>query len=192
MSKRRCKYCKEYVSVFIRINAGIFCSHEHAVSWAIKKSQEKREKAKRAEIKKRKQSLKTKGDLTREAQIAFNSYIRQRDKNKECISSGRKLSDGGIGGGFDAGHYRSVGSAPNFRFCLLNVHGQSKHDNNYLGGNIVEYRKRLIKRIGIEAVEKIEADNKPRHYSRDDLTRIKKIFAKRAKLYEKKFRGGKN
>lgn len=188
MSKRRCKHCKEYVSAFIRINAGIFCSHEHAISWAIEKSQEKREKAKRAEIKKRKQSLKTKGDLTREAQIAFNSYIRQRDKNKECISSGRKLSDGGIGGGFDAGHYRSRGAASHLRFNVFNCHGQSKHDNRYLSGNVVDYRIRLIERIGLERVERLESDNEPRKFDVSYLRRIKSIFTRKARLYKKRFR----
>jgi hypothetical protein len=55
-------------------------------------------------------------------------------------------------------------------------------------GNLTPYRKQLIKRIGKQRVLDLENDNKPKNYSIDDLKRIKEVFKKRAKLYEKKFR----
>jgi len=126
--------------------------------------------------------LKTKSYYVKQAQASINRYVRIRDNGKCCISSGRPLNaSGNLGGSFDAGHYRSIGSAPHLRFHLWNIHGQSKHDNQYKNGNVTEYRKGLIARIGIEKVEMLENDQTPRKYSIDDLKRISKIFAKKAK-----------
>ena len=88
------------------------------------------------------------------------------------------------GNNVDAGHYRSVGSAPHLRFDERNCHAQSKHDNRYLAGNAVEYRKGLIQRIGLKAVEELEADNTPRKWSREELVQIRDKY--RAKLKELK------
>ena len=79
-----------------------------------------------------------------------------RDKDLSCISCGKPASN--TPNDWDAGHYRSVGSAPHLRFNVLNIHKQCKHCNQYLSGNIVMYRLGLIDRIGLAEVEKIEAD----------------------------------
>jgi len=77
------------------------------------------------------------------AQSVFNKYIRLRDKDKGCISCGKQLT-----GIFDAGHFFSVGGYPNLRFNENNVHGQCKHCNLHLHGNLVEFDYRLYDRIG--------------------------------------------
>ena len=135
-----------------------------------------------------KEKLKTAGDYIKEAQVAFNSYIRVRDKNKQCISCGCLPGDTVQGGKFDAGHYRSRGSASHLRYHLLNCHSQCVKCNRYLSGNVVEYRKGLIARIGAERVEQIEMGNNPRKFTIDYLKRVKKIFNYRKRLYERKFR----
>lgn len=101
----------------------------------------------------RKEALKTRGDHIREAQQAFNEFIRARDQaaGHQCISSGKPLD--WSGNAVDAGHYRSVGSAPHLRFDERNCHAQSKQDNRFLSGNAVDYRIGLIARIGQEAVD---------------------------------------
>lgn len=126
----------------------------------------------RREIRVRKEKLKGRGDYMREAQQAFNEFIRWRDRlaGHACISSGRPLD--WAGNAVDAGHYRSVGSAPHLRFDERNCHAQSKQDNRYLSGNAVDYRIGLIARIGLEAVEALEADQAPRKPSIDDLKLI--------------------
>lgn len=116
-----------------------------------------------------------------EAQAAFNAFIRARDADQPCISSGRPLQQEAAGGGFDAGHYRSIGSAPHLRFHEDNVHGQTKQDNRYLAGNAVDYRFGLIARIGLEAVEALEADNSYRKWSIDDLKAIKALYREKLK-----------
>jgi hypothetical protein len=188
---RKCKYCgtKKVIDESVNVQMKWFCDFDHAAKYALDKAQANREREYKAQTKVLKEKLKTRGDYLKEAQVAFNEYIRVRDCNKPCISSGKPLPrQDKLGGGFDAGHYRSVGSAPHLRFCLLNVHGQSKHDNNYLSGNAIEYRKNLINRIGLKWVERIESDQENRKYTIEDLKRIKRIFSARAKLYKRKFR----
>lgn len=126
----------------------------------------------RHDIKVRKEALKSRGDYMRDAQKAFNEFIRVRDQlaGHACISSGRPLD--WAGNAVDAGHYRSVGAAPHLRFDERNCHAQSKQDNRYLSGNAIDYRIGLIKRIGLLAVEELEADQSVRKYTVDDLKAI--------------------
>lgn len=172
----------------VRVNLSWFCNYDHAAKFGAEKAKAKSERDYNAKTKKLKESIKTVSDWNKEAQAAFNLYIRTRDKYKRCISSGKPLSNEAIGGGFDAGHYRSRGSASHLRFNVFNCHGQSKHDNRYLSGNVVEYRIRLIERIGLERVERLESDNEPRKFDVTYLKRIKSIFTRKARLYQKRFR----
>lgn len=126
----------------------------------------------RRDIKVRKEALKSRGDYMRDAQKSFNEFVRVRDQlaGHACISSGRPLD--WAGNAVDAGHYRSVGSAPHLRFDERNCNAQSKQDNRYLSGNAIDYRIGLIKRIGLVAVEELEADQSVRKYTIEDLKAI--------------------
>jgi len=164
-----------------------WCSPDCAVT-IIRQRQEKQRKSfaqrERRDIKLRKEKLKPRGDHLREAQQAFNAYIRARDQaaGHLCISSGKPLD--WSGNAVDAGHYRSVGSAPHLRFDERNCHAQSKQDNRFLSGNAVDYRIGLIARIGQEAVDALESDQGVRKYTIDDLKAIKAEY--RAKTRELK------
>ena len=163
------------------------CSPKCALATVeVQKAKEKKSLAQagRREIKVRKEALKTRGDHIREAQQAFNEYIRTRDQaaGHLCISSGKPLD--WSGNAVDAGHYRSVGSAPHLRFDERNCHAQSKQDNRFLSGNAVDYRIGLIARIGQEAVDALEADQSVRKYTVDEIKAIKATY--RAKTRELK------
>ena len=191
----RCRYCLSTYKPARPMQPGRVCNdHECQVKYAMQandKSHKQRAKAERIAqresrkaIKLKLEAIKPRSKLLREAQAAFNAYIRARDKaaGHPCISSGRPLD--WTGNNVDAGHYRSTGSAPHLRFDERNCHAQSKHDNRYLAGNAVDYRIGLIARIGIEAVEALEADNTQRKYSIDELKAIKAHYV--AKLKELK------
>jgi len=120
------------------------------------------------------------------AQKAVNAYVRARDYGKPCISCDGPPQANKFGGSVDAGHFRSVGSAPHLRYHLHNVHAQCKRCNNRLSGNHFEYGKRLPARIGQEAYDKLYADQSPRHYSVDDLLRMAKIFNRKAAITERR------
>ena len=129
----------------------------------------------RSEIKVRKEKLKTRGDHMREAQALFNEFIRLRDAGQPCISCDSLPSDHDLltGSRWDAGHYRSVGACPELRFEPLNVHRQCVKCNRNLSGNAVEYRIRLVQRIGADRVAWLEGPHQPRKYTIEDLKAIK-------------------
>ena len=163
------------------------CSPKCALATVeVQKAKEKKSLAQagRRDIKVRKEALKSRGDHIREAQQAFNEYIRTRDQaaGHLCISSGKPLD--WSGNAVDAGHYRSVGSAPHLRFDERNCHAQSKQDNRFLSGNAVDYRIGLIARIGQEAVDALESDQSVRKYTVDEIKAIKATY--RAKTRELK------
>lgn len=150
-----------------------------------KKREAQTAKLDRQQTREKREQLKTRGDYTREAQQAFNEFIRWRDRvvGHADISSGRPLD--WSGNQVDAGHYRSVGSAPHLRFDERNCHAQSKHDNRYLSGNAIDYRLGLIERIGLVAVEELECDQAPRHYTVEDLKAITKEYRAKARDLKK-------
>ena len=139
--------------------------------------------ADKKETKRKLDAMQTRPQLLKKAQTAFNAYIRARDKCKPCISCDKPL-DGGANT-FDAGHYRSVGSAPHMRFVEDNCHGQCKHCNNWLSGNHVEYRKRLLDRIGERQLELLESDNTLRKYTKEGLEEIAKHYREETRRLEK-------
>lgn len=152
------------------------------------REQRKREREKSADLKQRREALKTRAEWEREAQAAFNRYIRIRDMYQECISHPGKLISNSnyiTGSAVDASHYRSRGAASHLRFNVFNVHAACTRCNRQLSGNAVEYRIRLIERIGLERVERLESDAGPRKFDIDYLKRVKSIFSRRARHYEK-------
>ena len=199
VAKLKCKYCKEYQQrdKVVKTPFGNFCLTEHAILFAQDKSKHdikkklakakqvvvKKDKAFNRETKRLKESIKSAGEYIKEAQSSVNKYIRLRDRNKPCVSCGSNPEQI-RGGTFDAGHYRSRGSASHLRFNLLNIHKQCVKCNRFNSGNAVDYRIELIRRIGEDNVVKLENDNRPRKFTIDYLKRVKKIFNKRARFYE--------
>jgi hypothetical protein len=129
-----------------------------------------------------KQKMKSRADWLKEAQAAFNRYIRLRDHDKPCISCGRNHQ-----GQWHAGHYRSVGACPELRFEESNVHKQCAPCNDHLSGNIVEYRRGLIERIGIARVEWLEGNHDPKKYTIEEIKAIKAEYTRKAKELKSSF-----
>lgn len=96
--------------------------------------------------------------LLKSATNHFNLFIRKRDSDDtgfgRCISSGQSLIVPSSNS--HAGHFYSGGKYPSMKFLEDNVNLQGKSDNYFNGGNQLEYRKNLIKKIGIERVEKLD------------------------------------
>lgn len=185
LKPKKCRSCRE---AFVPRNSlQVACGPICALSLVQKqnaRTQQKRQREERKELKAAKEKFKTRRDHLKEAQVAFNAFIRLRDQlaGHACISSGQPLD--WSGNSTDAGHYRSVGAAPHLRFNELNCHAQRKHDNQWKSGAIQDYRIGLIARIGLEAVEALEADNTIRRYTIEELQAIKATY--RAKVRELK------
>lgn len=176
----KCAVCKgEYMRLRPLMKVcGPSCAITHAKAQNERKAAKEQAKE-RKETREKLKAMETYPQLVKKAQAAFNGFIRARDAGKPCISCGRPLSS--EPNSHDAGHYRSVGSAPHMRFVEGNCNSQCRHCNNYLGGNHVEYRKGLIARIGLEAVEAIEADQTVRKYTREGLIEIARHYRAEAR-----------
>ena len=87
---KTCRVCKAKFTP--RLQMQIACSLECALSLAVSKRGKEEKRAlvqeKRADKEKR-EKLKSKAQWAREAQTAFNAYIRLRDDADPCISCGR-------------------------------------------------------------------------------------------------------
>lgn len=180
---KKCKVCRaEYAPQKMGQKV---CSPDCAISLAVS---ERGKAVKVAQVKEhradkvKRDKMKSRGQWIAEAQAAFNLFIRTRDAGLPCICCGRNGdSRNGVGGTWDAGHYRSRGSAPHLRFDERNVHAQLKQCNRYDSGNVVGYRFGLIERIGQEALDALEADQAPRRHTIDDLKAIKATYTAKAK-----------
>lgn len=168
--KKRCKACEVMftpVRDFQSVCGEIAC--------ALAVAPDNRERARKAladldrkEIRAARERIKSKGDYMREAQTAFNAWIRERDADLPCISCGRHHQ-----GQYHAGHYRTVGANPELRFEPLNVWKQCAPCNNHKSGDIVNYRINLVQRIGADKVEWLERSHEPKRYTIEQLQDLK-------------------
>lgn len=188
-SKRKCKECGEYFPAveMVKVPAGVFCCIEHASEWAVKARQKAQDKIKRrkASDDKAEKKVSRERDLERlksvqnisffhkKAQSAFNAFIRERDKGNPCISCGKP--DNGQHQRH-ASHYRSVGACSSLRYDERNVHASCSVCNNYLSGNLANYRVAMIEKFGSELVEWLESQPKSFKWTREMLEDIEKQY----------------
>ena len=123
-----------------------------------------------------KKRIKRKADHAREAQTAFNAWIRLRDAALPCVSCGRHHQ-----GQYHAGHFRTVAGSPELRFEPLNVHKQCAPCNNHKSGDIVNYRLELVRRIGEEKLAWLEGPHEPKRYTVEDYQAITAHYRKAAR-----------
>lgn len=167
-----------------------WCSHDCAVVIARAKQEQKRkavDQLERKELKARKEKLKTHGDYVSEATTAVQAYRRLYELSigSGCISCGKtqeqvQAEQGWkTGGAWDGGHFLGKGARPELRLVENNIWLQCKGCNGgsakfpRKGESVANaFRAGLIERIGLEAVEALEADHAPRKYTIDELKAI--------------------
>ncbi|WP_284309086.1 recombination protein NinG [Proteus mirabilis] len=191
LRRRRCKICREW---FIpKQSFQNWCSPEHGFELSeqrrnkdrekalakLKKEKQKKEREEKDKLKSRKLAVKPLSYFTKQAQTAFNAFIRERDKDEPCISCGRFHE-----GQYHAGHYRTTGANPELRFDEDNCHKQCAPCNNHLSGNIENYTPRLIEKIGQERFDRLMGSHELPKWKREDYERIRDHY--RAKLKELK------
>ena len=123
------------------------------------------------------------------AQTAINSYVRLKYYHDPCYTCGKKPAYTQFE--FDAGHFVPVGNGlkgNSLRFNLKNIRKQCLYcnRNDGLGGNYIEYRKRLVSDHGLEYVEYLENYNEIKPMGKYYFERIQKIFNKKARLQKKR------
>ena len=177
LKTRKCKHCKQVFQKTSPLHS--ICSPLCAIAHAEKL------RLKREALEVRKSLNETKAKLAairpmiklfNEAQAAVNAYIRERDAKEYCISCGRWHN-----GQWHAGHFRTVGAAGHLRFNEDNIHKQCAPCNNDLSGNLVNYRIKLIKKIGINRVDALESNNAIHKWTREELIEMKLRYKQKLK-----------
>lgn len=176
---KKCRCCKEQFQPQkpLQVACGVAC----AVVLARAKSEKERkaiDQIERREIKAAKERIKSRAEHAKEAQVAFNRYVRLRDADLGCVSCPKPAE---WGGQWHASHFRSVGAAAHLRFNLLNVHKACSVCNNHLSGNIMGYRPELARRIGESRVQWLECNQDLIRHDITYLKRLKAVFTKKAK-----------
>jgi hypothetical protein len=143
------------------------------------KAEKARQKAVKAKDKKWLNDNKALSKCRSEAQAAFNAYIRARDRGKPCISC--DWPDDGSNQRH-CSHYRSVGAMPALRYVEENCSTSCAQCNSHKSGNILEYRIRLVKKIGQARVDWLEGPHEPAKHTREQLVGIRAVY--KAKLKE--------
>lgn len=182
---RKCKHCKTPFQPTRPFQS--WCSVDCAVEIGHRALEKKKAQAQAADRKATREKLdamRTKPQLVKAAQVAFNAFIRQRDHAQPCISCGKPANS--ESNAWDSGHFRSVGSAPHMRFVEENCAKQCKRCNQFLAGNHVSMRSGLIARIGLPAVERIEADNTTRKYTKEGLIELARHYNAEARKLKSK------
>lgn len=114
--------------------------------------------------------LKPRAKWVKEAQSAFNAFIRWRDRDAACISCGKEAT---ARGSWDAGHYIAAGAQPGLRFDEDGCNKQCVKCNQHLHGNLVMYRLGLIARRGLAIVERLESAQEPKTHTIEELREIR-------------------
>ena len=172
---RKCKYCKAQFQPYTTLQKN--CFEPDCVTAWVQETKEKNWKRKKAKLK---MDLMTLSDYIKLAQQVFNKWINLRDKGLPCISC-----DKPINGRVNASHYFNANNHWNVRFNEFNVHSSCITCNQYLSGNLIEYRSRLINKIGIEQLTLLELEaNKTRKFTIEELKQIINTYKLKIKQHE--------
>lgn len=186
--RRTCKVCKEkFTATFDNV---WWCCPEHGAIYALDlrakekikaeakriKAQKEAEKADRKRLAEKKQQVKPLSHFIKQAQQAFNEFIRYRDRHLPCISCGRHHE-----GQYHAGHFRTTGANPELRFDEDNCHRQCAPCNNHLSGNLIAYQPALIAKIGQSRFDALMGPHELPKWKRDDYIRIRDEYRNKLK-----------
>lgn len=115
-----------------------------------------------------KDNIKTLSQYEADAKKSFQKFIRLRDKDLPCISCNNSNTTDWAGG-----HYFSAGMYSGLMFDERNCHKQcNTYCNKHLSGNLLEYRKGLILRYGMDFVNQLESESNEKRnfkYTKEQL-----------------------
>lgn len=141
LKTKKCKNCK--CSFIPKQPLQLVCSYKCAADKAKKEALKER----KSETKSLKEKLTSTSELKKKLEKVINEICRELDKGFACICCGS------IDGKGQAGHFHSVGSSPEIRFNLNNIHKCCYRCNVELSGNITGFILGLRQRYGLEYSE---------------------------------------
>ncbi|WP_286876716.1 MULTISPECIES: recombination protein NinG [Pantoea] len=201
--RRRCKNpdCREWFHPGFQNHW--WCSADCGTVIAMAKREKDRQKAiqeaerrrkaetqqEKSHTKIRKLALKPDSYFKKQAQQAFNKFIRLRDHDQPCISCGETNPPDLHGGQWDCGHFKTVGGFPELRFEERNAYRQCKSCNAGSAKHgakaatvAQQYEANLAERYGQALVDWLNEPHEMTRYRRDDFIRIRDMY--RAKCRE--------
>jgi hypothetical protein len=157
------------------------------------KNRKKEAQQERQSLKVRKLALQPDSHFKKQAQQAFNQFIRLRDHDQPCVSCGENNPPDLHGGQWDCGHFKTVGGFPELRFVEKNAYRQCKSCNAGSAKHgakaatvAQQYEQTLVRRFGQELVDWLNGPHEMTHYRRDDFIRIRDEYRAKAKELKKK------
>lgn len=120
------------------------------------------------------ENTKTLSQHEADAKKSFQKWVRLRDAELNCVSCNTSKAKE-----WHASHYFDCNRFSGLIFDPRNASKSCDYCNVYLSGNLIEYRQGLIKRHGLEFVERLEseADSKRVYkYTKQELIDIKKKY----------------
>ena len=140
-------------------------------------------KQERAQDRAKREKLKSRSEWEDECRRIVQKIARLRDRHDGCISCHLPAS---WGGQWHGSHFRSHGAASAVQFHLWNIHKSCSSCNRDKGGNIHEYRPRLIAKIGQDRVDWLMAQNQLFKPPIEYYKRFIRVMGKRLRRMEKR------
>lgn len=174
LKQKKCRVCKALFNPFR--STQVVCNYLCAQLYADELNRKKELKDWKIKKAKMKEDLMSLSDWLKIAQIHFNTYIRQRDKDQLCISCQKPPLKKNAGHFFNANNHYSV------RFDERNVNLQCEHCNTFLSGNLIPYRENLIKKIGIQEFEDLsKIANETRKFNIQEVKELINFYKNKIK-----------
>lgn len=170
---KKCKICKADFIPAKTMQATCF-----DFGCAIEYGARKRAKEYKAETVRRKREMLDNDPKhwAKKAREACHAYIRERDKDRPCVSCGRHHD-----GQYHAGHYRPSGVNSALRYDERNIYKQCSPCNNHKSGDLVNYRKSLIGRIGLDMVEWLDNNHEVKRWTVAELKEVHRHYTEKLK-----------
>lgn len=177
----KCKHCKTKFEPKYFLQKFCLSNDEcrtAATNFAIEQKEKNFKKDRVKDTKERKEALMSRTQWLDVAQKVFNTYIRMRDKGKNCCACGNPIN-----GVVHASHYLSQGNHSLVRFHEDNVWSGCYKCNVQLSGNLIEYRKRLLLNIGSDRLEWLENNgSREKKWELDEIKEIIKVYKEKIRL----------
>ena len=148
---------------------------------AARKAEKQRKAAQKIERendKERREALKSISQLETECREIVQEIARLRDRDDGCISCHMGPNYTGV---WHGSHYRAHGGCSSLQFHLWNIHKACEQCNFFKGGNREGFIQGLLAKPGYgpERLEWLDAQPKSQRFTRDYLTRFKRVMGKR-------------
>jgi hypothetical protein len=118
-----------------------------------------------------KEKLETYSQKVNKVKVIFQKWIRERDKDLPCISCGTTKASM-----WHASHFKKAETYSGVIFHELNVWRSCSKCNIFLNGNELNYRERLVKKIGLDqviALEDLANETRTKKWTIEELQTIK-------------------